>query len=84
MTQLHDDLGACERTFRTPVPVTYTRLTSVFLVLWHVALPLALWDQCGWTVVPATFLSATALFTIDEVTLPTSSLSLLIGVGLRP
>lgn len=67
ITQLHDNLGACERIFKTPIPLSYTRLTSRFLVIWHIALPLALWDQCGWVVIPATFLSASALFCIEEV-----------------
>ncbi|OAE19416.1 hypothetical protein AXG93_4273s1100 [Marchantia polymorpha subsp. ruderalis] len=67
MTQFADNLGACERIFKTPIPLSYTRLTSRFLVLWHIALPLALWDHCQWVSVPATFLSAGALFCIEEV-----------------
>lgn len=62
-----DNTGMCERLFKTPIPLSYTHLTSQFLVIWHVVLPLAMWDSCGWLVVPATFLSAAALFCIDEV-----------------
>ncbi|CAK9254413.1 unnamed protein product [Sphagnum jensenii] len=67
ITQFHDNLGICERIFKTPIPLSYTRLTSRFLIIWHLALPLALWDQCSWLVIPATFLSAAALFCIEEV-----------------
>ena len=62
-----DNTGMCERLFKTPIPLSYTHLTSQFLVVWHVVLPLAIWDSCGWLVVPATFFSAAALFCIDEV-----------------
>ncbi|CAM6093030.1 unnamed protein product [Calypogeia fissa] len=67
MTQFHDNLGTCERILKTPIPLSYTRLTSRFLVIWHTALPFALWDQCSWVVIPATFFSAGALFCIEEV-----------------
>lgn len=67
ITHFFDNLGACERIFKTPIPLSYTRLTSRLLVIWHVALPLALWDQCMWAVVPATALSAAVLFCIEEV-----------------
>lgn len=51
-----------------PIPLSYTRLTSRFLVLWHLTLPVILWDDCRWVVVPATFISAASLFCIEEVT----------------
>jgi predicted membrane chloride channel (bestrophin family) len=50
-----------------PIPLSYTRLTSRFLVLWHLTLPIILWDDCHWVVVPATFISAASLFCIEEV-----------------
>lgn len=50
-----------------PIPLSYTRLTSRFLVLWHLTLPIILWDDCHWIVVPATFISAASLFCIEEV-----------------
>lgn len=42
-------------------------MTSRFLVLWHLTLPIILWDDCHWIVVPATFISAASLFCIEEV-----------------
>ena len=67
LTQFHDNVGACERLFKTPIPVAYTRLTSRFLTLWHLALPFALWSTCGWLTIPVTAMTAAALFYIEEV-----------------
>lgn len=80
LTQFHDNVGACERIFKTPIPLSYTRLTSRFLVVWHIALPFGLWDQCRWLVIPAVFFNAAALLCIEEVGVlieePFSSLAL--------
>ncbi|XP_024527265.1 UPF0187 protein At3g61320, chloroplastic-like isoform X2 [Selaginella moellendorffii] len=70
-TQLHDNLGACERILRTPIPPSYSHLTSRMLIIWHLTLALALWDFCHWLTIPATGFSATALFCIDEVWIST-------------
>lgn len=67
LTQFHDNVGACERIFKTPIPVAYTRLTSRVLLLWHMVLPFALWEGCGWLTIPVTFMSSAALFYIEEV-----------------
>ncbi|KAF3440635.1 hypothetical protein FNV43_RR18919 [Rhamnella rubrinervis] len=63
----HEGIGVCEQLIGTPIPLSYTRLTSRFLVLWHLTLPVILWDDCHWIVVPATFVSAASLFCIEEV-----------------
>jgi predicted membrane chloride channel (bestrophin family) len=67
ISQFNDGISICERLIRTPIPLSYTRLTSRFLVLWHLTLPVVLWDDCHWMVVPATFISAASLFCIEEV-----------------
>ncbi|EEF50517.1 UPF0187 protein At3g61320, chloroplastic [Ricinus communis] len=64
---LHEGIGVCEQLMGIPIPLSYTRLTSRFLVLWHLTLPIILWDDCHWIVVPATFISAASLFCIEEV-----------------
>ncbi|KAI3987844.1 hypothetical protein MKX01_020958 [Papaver californicum] len=64
---LHEGIGVCEQLMGIPIPLSYTRLTSRFLVLWHLTLPIILWDDCNWIVVPATFISAASLFCIEEV-----------------
>lgn len=63
----HEGIGVCEQLIGIPIPLSYTRLTSRFLVLWHLTLPIILWDECKWIVVPATFISAASLFCIEEV-----------------
>ncbi|PIM99963.1 hypothetical protein CDL12_27536 [Handroanthus impetiginosus] len=63
----HEGIGVCEQLMGTPIPLSYTRLTSRFLILWHLTLPVILWDDCHWIVVPATFISAASLFCIEEV-----------------
>lgn len=63
----HEGIGVCEQLIGMPIPLSYTRLTSRFLVLWHFTLPIILWDDCHWIVVPATFISAASLFCIEEV-----------------
>ncbi|OMP00460.1 Bestrophin/UPF0187 [Corchorus olitorius] len=63
----HEGIGVCEQLMGIPIPLSYTRLTSRFLVLWHLTLPIILWDDCHWIVVPATFISAASLFCIEEV-----------------
>eukprot|EP00271_Cylindrocystis_brebissonii_P014636 TRINITY_DN36070_c0_g1_i1.p1 TRINITY_DN36070_c0_g1~~TRINITY_DN36070_c0_g1_i1.p1 ORF type:complete len:569 (-),score=64.10 TRINITY_DN36070_c0_g1_i1:999-2705(-) len=62
-----DDIGGSERIYKTPIPVSYTRLTSRFLVVWHMFLPFALWDSCNVLTIPATMITAAVFFCIEEV-----------------
>ncbi|KAF3975375.1 hypothetical protein CMV_001360 [Castanea mollissima] len=41
----HEGIGVCEQLLGIPIPLSYTRLTSRFLVLWHLTLPIMLWDD---------------------------------------
>eukprot|EP00966_Prymnesium_polylepis_P067948 1579379-Prymnesium_polylepis.1 len=55
---LVDLTGANERIFKSPIPLVYTRLTSRFLAIFLLMLPLALWGQLGeswnhWATIPA-------------------------------
>ena len=43
LSALCDDVGACERIFKTPIPLVYTRHTTRFVGIWLALLPLALW-----------------------------------------
>ncbi|KAL5994812.1 Voltage-dependent chloride channel 1, chloroplastic [Asimina triloba] len=74
----HEGIGACEQLMGIPIPLSYTRLTSRFLVLWHLTLPVILWDDCNWIVIPATFVSAASLFCIEEVSIHFMTFSLLV------
>lgn len=64
---LSDALGECERIFRTPIPLSYTRHTSRVLMVWLALLPLAMAPVAGWVTVPATALIATLLLGIEEI-----------------
>ena len=50
LTVFEDVLGGCERIYRTPVPLSYTRLTARFLIVYLFALP--------WCLVPSVRLGA--------------------------
>jgi predicted membrane chloride channel (bestrophin family) len=70
--KLVDLLGACERIFRSPIPLVYTRHTARFLTFFMALLPLALWEPMGgswnhWTTIPTTALLAIFLFGIEEL-----------------
>jgi len=70
--KLVDYLGACERIFRSPIPLVYTRHTARFLTSFMVLLPLALWGPMNgswnhWAVIPATTILAIFLFGIEEL-----------------
>ncbi|KAL2892215.1 hypothetical protein RDABS01_008124 [Bienertia sinuspersici] len=67
LSSFHEGIVICDQIMGTPIPLSYTRLTSRFLVLWHLTLPIILWDDCHWIVVPATSISAASLFCIEEV-----------------
>ena len=44
LSELCDDVGACERIFKTPIPIIYTRHTSRFVGFWLALLPLAIYS----------------------------------------
>jgi predicted membrane chloride channel (bestrophin family) len=67
LTWFEDCVGTCERIIRTPIPLSYTRHTSRFMVIWLSALPLGLWSSCGFATVPLTVTIAFLLLGIDEI-----------------
>lgn len=69
-----DAMGACDRIFTSPVPLFYTRHTSRFLVLWLLAMPLALWTpfEGSWNhiaMIPAAAVISFFFFGIEELAL---------------
>lgn len=52
MRRLQDALDRCEKILRTPLPLSYTRHTSRFLVMWLTCLPFVAWTELGWATVP--------------------------------
>eukprot|EP00669_Euglena_mutabilis_P011804 TRINITY_DN6413_c0_g1_i1.p1 TRINITY_DN6413_c0_g1~~TRINITY_DN6413_c0_g1_i1.p1 ORF type:complete len:333 (-),score=123.40 TRINITY_DN6413_c0_g1_i1:115-1113(-) len=73
LTLIVDMIGGSERILRTPIPLSYTRLTARFLLLWLLLLPLGISGdivrsgQTVWLTVPAVAFIAFLLLGIDEV-----------------
>lgn len=69
LTALTDYYGMCERIFKTPMPLQYTRLTARFLSIWLLLLPFALYSQVNphWLVVPICGLIAFFSFAIEDL-----------------
>jgi len=72
ISTLVDLTGACERVFKSPVPLVYTRHTSRFLTTFLIFLPFGLWPVMGsswnhWTTVPACDVIAFFLLGIEEI-----------------
>lgn len=67
LTYFADMLGACERILRTPIPLSYTRLTSRLLVLWMFGLPFTIYSTFGWLTIPASIMLTYVLLAIKEI-----------------
>jgi len=67
LTHFHDQLGGCERLLRTPIPLSYTRHTGRFLLIWLTLLPFGLWKTCGWSTLVIEAITALLLLGIDEI-----------------
>jgi len=68
VTILMDNLGKCERIFKTPIPRIYTKHTERFLGVWIATLPIGMYDVLkGWTMLPAMFILSVFLFGISEL-----------------
>ncbi|GAX86200.1 hypothetical protein CEUSTIGMA_g13614.t1, partial [Chlamydomonas eustigma] len=60
-------VSSCERIINTPIPLSYTRHTSRFLMVWLTCLPFSLWQYCGWAMVPIAGLISFVLLGIEEI-----------------
>ena len=67
LTYFEDAVGTCERILTTPIPLSYTRHTSRFMVIWLSALPLGLYGTCGWATIPLSMVITFLLLGIDEI-----------------
>jgi predicted membrane chloride channel (bestrophin family) len=67
LRELGGAVGRCEKLIRYPLPLAWTRHTSRFLIMWLMALPFALWEDCGWGVVPISNLCGLLLLGIDSI-----------------
>ncbi|DBB06014.1 TPA: hypothetical protein ACH3X3_009993 [Trebouxia sp. C0006] len=67
LTKFQKAVATCERMVKTPIPRSYTRHTSRFLVIWLAFLPFTLWRACHWAMVPAAVLIAFLLLGVEEI-----------------
>lgn len=67
ISALEDCIGTCERLLRTPIPLSYTRHTSRFMIIWLSLLPFSLWESCRWGIVPLSMLVSFLLLGIEEI-----------------
>ncbi|KAJ9511283.1 hypothetical protein QJQ45_017130 [Haematococcus lacustris] len=67
MSKLVSAVSSCERVINTPIPLSYTRHTARFLMVWLACLPFTLWSYCGWAMVPLTALISFVLLGIEEI-----------------
>jgi putative membrane protein len=71
LSKLMDDVGACERIFKTPIPTVYTGHTSRFTGTWLLLLPFALYSvDPSWNhlvSIPSTFFVTFFLLGIEEL-----------------
>jgi len=71
LSDLCEDVGACERIFKTPIPLVYTRHTSRFVGIWLALLPLAIWNvDTSWNhmlSIPAVAITTFFLLGVEEL-----------------
>jgi len=72
VTALLEMTGACERIFKSPVPLVYTRHTSRFLAAFLLCLPFGIWPVMGdswnhWLTIPVSALLSFFLLGIEEI-----------------
>ncbi|KAL4435491.1 hypothetical protein ABPG77_006253 [Micractinium sp. CCAP 211/92] len=67
LTVFADVTGGCERILRTPIPLSYTRHTSRFMMIWLTLLPFTLWDSCRWAMLPIAGIVSFLLLGIEEI-----------------
>lgn len=66
-TVLQKCIGTCERIYDTPIPITYSRQTERFMMIYVSTLPFALVNALGWDTLFVMIMIAWALFGIFEI-----------------
>ncbi len=67
LTDLVDQLGACQRIKRTPIPFAYVIHMRRFLLIFLLSLPFAIVDALGWITPFAMLFAAYGLFGVEEI-----------------
>ncbi len=67
LSAFSEALGRCERISRVPIPLSYTRHTSRFLIAWLALLPLGCWTSLRFEALLVAPLVAFLLFGVDQI-----------------
>jgi len=67
ISELIANVGKCERILSTPMPATYTRLSTRFLLVWLGLLPMMLYPKIGEGTIFASFVMAFFLLGIEDL-----------------
>ncbi len=67
LTDLVDQLGACQRIKRTPIPFAYVIHMRRFLLIFLLSLPFAIVESLGWITPFAMLFAAYGLFGVEEI-----------------
>ena len=67
VSTLVSSLSSCDRILNTPIPISYTRHTARFLLIWLFSLPFSLWAYCGFHMIWVSALISFVLLGIEEI-----------------
>ena len=62
-----DILGGCERILKTPVPIIYTIVLKILLIVYFLLLPFELIQSIGWWTCPAMAFISLVILSINEI-----------------
>mmetsp|Transcript_36209 Transcript_36209/g.61062 ORF Transcript_36209/g.61062 Transcript_36209/m.61062 type:complete len:405 (+) Transcript_36209:242-1456(+) len=67
VTLFVNNCGGCERIYKTPIPLAYTRHTVRYLMIWVTFLPLALWPSLDWVSIIVTPIIVFLLMGLENI-----------------
>lgn len=67
VSRLMDEIGSCERIYRTPLPFVYVVHLRRVLILYCFTLPICLVQYYGWWTILVTLLASYTFFGIEEI-----------------
>lgn len=67
LTDYEDEIGACERILKTPMPFAYVVHLRTFLFIWLAALPFGVVKNCRWGTIPVCCVAAYSLMGFEDI-----------------
>jgi len=67
LSQMLYQVGTCERIVKTAIPLSYSRHTNRFMMIFCLTLPLVMVTELRWATIPAAFIVSYALLGIEEI-----------------